>query len=86
MKGLRKLIIMTTLAKTPNNFYDEKEFKKISKLISNFEDNLIGTFLGEWLQSKGMQNILLARPSFLTKDDRNRSKKLKVINILLSIK
>ncbi|PEC46365.1 hypothetical protein [Bacillus sp. AFS096315] len=55
------------------NFYNEKEIKIITEKIEKcVSDNIIKSYLWEWLQTSGMQNIILVRPFIM-----NPTKKMK---------
>ncbi|WP_410986373.1 site-specific integrase [Bacillus cereus] len=69
-----------------NNFYDEKEIKTITKYIEKFQfENIIKTLLWEWLQTNGMQNILLERPFIMYPSNKIDNAKVGVIRHFMKI-
>ncbi|MED1652197.1 hypothetical protein [Bacillus pacificus] len=67
-----------------NNFYDEKEIRTITKCIEEYQfENILKILLWEWLQTSGMQNILIERPSIM---GRKNSYNLKIPIIKCFIK
>ncbi|MGI8385721.1 hypothetical protein [Robertmurraya sp. P23] len=69
-----------------NNFYNKKELEAINKNIEKFEsDNIIKSFLLEWLQTSDMQNILSQRPFIMYPKNRFDNVKISLINHFIGI-
>ncbi len=68
-----------------NNFYDGKEVKIIKDNIENYQfENILKILLWDWLQTFGMQKILLGRP-FIMHPTKGENVKVLVIKRFIEI-
>ncbi|SDY77141.1 hypothetical protein [Bacillus sp. 166amftsu] len=69
-----------------NNFYDEKEIKIITVYIEKYQfENILKILLWEWLQTSGMQNILLERPFIMHPSNKKENIKVAIIKRFIEI-
>ncbi|MDF2083784.1 hypothetical protein [Bacillus pseudomycoides] len=69
-----------------NNFYDEEEIKVITGDIEKYQfENILKILLGEWLQTSGMQNILLERSFIMHPSNRKQNVKVVIIKCYIEI-
>ncbi|PGZ06318.1 hypothetical protein COE30_21630 [Bacillus cereus] len=69
-----------------NDFYDEEEIKSITENIEKYQfGNILKILLGEWLQTSGMQNILLERPFIMYPVNKKENVKVVIIKCYIEI-
>ncbi|MGF9992368.1 hypothetical protein ABEY04_26715 [Bacillus mycoides] len=69
-----------------NNFYNEEEIKSITENIEKYQfGNILKILLVEWLQTSGMQNILLERPFIMHPVNKKENVKVVIIKCYIEI-